>query len=71
MCLAVPGKIIKLDGNKAVVDFKGVSREVVVSMIDNPEVGEYVIIHAGFAIQKWTLEDVQQYDEIMNITKDE
>jgi hydrogenase expression/formation protein HypC len=71
MCLAVPGKIIKLDGNKAVVDFKGVSREVVVSMIDNPEVGDYVIIHAGFAIQKWTPEDVQQYDKIVGITKDE
>jgi len=71
MCLAVPGKIIKLDGDKAVVDFKGVSRKVVVSMIDNPEVGDYVIIHAGFAIQKWTPEDLWKYNEIVNITKDE
>ncbi|MEK7576299.1 MAG: HypC/HybG/HupF family hydrogenase formation chaperone [Patescibacteria group bacterium] len=52
MCLAVPGKIIEVDGKKAVVDFGGIRRRVDTSFIENPVVGEYVIVHVGFAIQK-------------------
>jgi len=50
MCLAVPGKIISIDGKMAQVDYGGVSRETNVSMVE-VKVGDYVIIHAGFAIQ--------------------
>jgi len=50
MCLAVPGKIISMDGKMAEVDYGGISRETNVSMVD-AKVGDYVIIHAGFAIQ--------------------
>lgn len=50
MCLAVPGKIISIDGKMAEVDYGGVTRETNVSMVD-VKVGDYVIIHAGFAIQ--------------------
>jgi hydrogenase expression/formation protein HypC len=52
MCLAVPGKIIEVDGKKAVVDFGGIKRRVDTSFIENPAVGEYVIVHVGFAIQR-------------------
>ncbi len=51
MCLAIPGKIVSLDGVKAVVDYGGVTRVVDVSLIDNPRVGLFVLVHAGFAIQ--------------------
>ena len=52
MCLAVPGKIISLDGDIGKVDFgSGVVREVNLAMLE-VSVGEYVIVHAGFAIQK-------------------
>jgi hydrogenase expression/formation protein HypC len=50
MCLAVPGKIISIDGKMAEVDYGGITRETNVSMVD-VKVGDYVIIHAGFAIQ--------------------
>ncbi|OPY31403.1 MAG: hydrogenase 2 accessory protein HypG [Methanomassiliicoccales archaeon PtaU1.Bin124] len=50
MCLAVPGRIVSVDGKIAQVDFGGVTREANVSMVD-ADVGSYVIIHAGFAIQ--------------------
>lgn len=50
MCLAVPGKIIAINEKMAEVDYGGVSRETNVSMVD-AKVGDYVIIHAGFAIQ--------------------
>ena len=53
MCLAIPSKIINIDNYLATVDVSGARREV--SMILMPEdarVGDYVLVHAGFAIQK-------------------
>lgn len=51
MCLSVPAKIIKLEGMKAVVDFGGSQREISVMLIPNAKMGDYVLVHAGFAIQ--------------------
>jgi hydrogenase expression/formation protein HypC len=52
MCLAIPAKILGLlEGSKAKVDYGGVVREINVSLIETPKVGEYVIVHAGYAIQ--------------------
>ena len=50
MCLAVPGKIVSVNGQNALIDFGGVQREANVSLIE-PVVGDYVVVHAGFAIQ--------------------
>ncbi|QDA32313.1 HypC/HybG/HupF family hydrogenase formation chaperone [Thermococcus indicus] len=52
MCLAIPGKIIEIDGKTAVVDFGGVRREVRLDLLPNVEVGNYVIVHTGFAIER-------------------
>jgi len=50
MCLAIPAKIKNIDGTKATVDFgQGVLREVNVSLVE-AKVGEYVLVHAGYAI---------------------
>ncbi len=51
MCLAVPGKIVKLDGAEARVDFSGIMREVRMDMLPSAKIGDYVIVHAGFALQ--------------------
>ncbi|TAK95536.1 HypC/HybG/HupF family hydrogenase formation chaperone [Patescibacteria group bacterium] len=51
MCLAIPGKIVAINGQQAVVDFDGVRKEINVSLV-SVKVGEYVIVHAGFAIEK-------------------
>lgn len=56
MCLAYPGKIISIDGQQAIVDFDGVQKKINISMIE-AEKGDYVIVHAGFAVQKLTKED--------------
>jgi hydrogenase expression/formation protein HypC len=57
MCLAVPGKIISIDEEGvADVDFGGVNRPVNVSLVD-VGIGEYVIVHAGYAIQVLSEED--------------
>ncbi len=59
MCLAMPAKILSIDGDEAEVDFGGAIRKTNVSMVD-AKVGEYVIIHAGFAIQKVDEEEARE-----------
>ncbi|MBM4237706.1 MAG: HypC/HybG/HupF family hydrogenase formation chaperone [Euryarchaeota archaeon] len=50
MCLAIPGRIVKIEGNLAEVDFGGVGRQVNISLVE-ARPGEWVMVHAGFAIQ--------------------
>lgn len=68
MCLAIPGKILSIEGITALVDFDGIKQNVIVALIMNPEVGKYVIVHAGYAIEqmdeKDALEAIQQWKEI-------
>lgn len=60
MCLAVPGRVLSKEGSHAKVDFGGgVVREVNVSLVD-VEVGQYVIVHAGFAIQVMDEEEAEE-----------
>ncbi len=59
MCLAVPGKIVEKRGNKAIVDYGGIRREADISLVDVNE-GDYVIVHAGFAIQVLSKEDAEE-----------
>ena len=68
MCLAIPGKIVSIDGNSAIVDFDGIEQDVIIALVLNPEVGKYVIIHAGYAIEqmdeKDAMEAIEQWKEI-------
>ncbi len=52
MCLAVPSKIIEINDKVAKVDVDGVVRETSIMLMDDVKVGDYVIVHAGFAINK-------------------
>jgi hydrogenase expression/formation protein HypC len=52
MCLAIPSKIIKIEDNVATIDVEGVKRKVSLLLLEDAMVGEYVIVHAGFAIQR-------------------
>ena len=65
MCLAVPAEIIDIKGEKATISIGGIRRSAVISLIEEPKVGEYVIVHAGFAIQKWSQEDLAEYNQII------
>lgn len=51
MCLATPGRILEINGEKARVDFNGIIKETNISFVDC-KVGDYVLDHVGFAIQK-------------------
>ncbi len=53
MCLGIPSKIIKIEGQKAIIDVYGAQRDISLLVLDEPvNIGDYVIVHAGFAIQK-------------------
>ncbi len=65
MCLAVPGKIVKIDGETADIDFGGVIRQASVAMID-AEVGQWAVIHAGYAIEIMDEEEAQRTIQLWN-----
>jgi hydrogenase expression/formation protein HypC len=52
MCWGVPGKIIKIENNMGTIDISGVQKDVPLDLITDPKVGEYVLVHAGYAVQK-------------------
>ena len=66
MCLAIPAKIMDRDGDKANVDFgQGVLREVNVSLVE-AKVGDYVLVHAGYAIQVIEEQDAKETLSLWN-----
>ena len=52
MCLAIPSSITKIENNMATIDVEGVQREASLLLLEDARVGDYVIVHAGFAISK-------------------
>ena len=51
MCLAIPAQIMSLEEYSAKVDIMGVESEVNIQLVENPKVGDYILVHAGCAIQ--------------------
>jgi hydrogenase expression/formation protein HypC len=75
MCLAIPARVMHVDGIKAQVDFgEGVLRDVNVTLVD-AKVGEYVLVHAGYAIQTLdeniALETLALWKEILALEKEQ
>ena len=67
LCLAIPAKVLEVNGDVAKVDFgQGVAREVNVMLVE-AKVGEYVLVHAGYAIE--TL-DQEAAEESLNIWRE-
>ena len=52
MCLAIPAKILSIDGNKALADFDGTQKQIVIALLPKIEIGKFVIVHAGYAIEE-------------------
>ncbi|MBQ7473835.1 MAG: HypC/HybG/HupF family hydrogenase formation chaperone [Oscillospiraceae bacterium] len=68
MCLAIPLKLVDINGNTATGEALGMTREIRVDFIPEPKVGDYVIVHAGFAIERLgenqALEDLEAWKEV-------
>jgi len=52
MCLGIPARIIKIEGDRAEVEAGGIIQTALLTLLPDVQVGDYVILHAGFAIQK-------------------
>lgn len=60
MCLAIPAKVVSIKNGRAEVDFgEGVLREVDITLV-NVKVGEYVLVHAGYAIQVLSPQEAEE-----------
>ncbi len=74
MCLAIPGKIISISEDTAMVDFNGVRKKASIMVLPDVKVGDMVLVHAGFAISKVTeqeaRETLQAFAELESAMKD-
>ncbi|NHI82941.1 MAG: HypC/HybG/HupF family hydrogenase formation chaperone [Candidatus Thorarchaeota archaeon] len=73
MCLAVPGLVEVVNGDFAEVDFGGVRKKVCVTLLPELKVGEYVIVHTGYAIEKMKPEEAKKtlalFEEMAEIAR--
>ena len=61
MCLAVPARIIeRFDGDDCVVDLGGVRKRISLALVDDAEVGDYVIVHVGYALSRLDPEEAER-----------
>lgn len=61
MCLAIPAQVVELrEGDNAVVDLAGVRKEISLALVDDVAVGDFVIVHVGFALNKIDPEEAAQ-----------
>ncbi len=66
MCLAIPARVVSVDGDNAKVDFgEGVLRDVNITLVD-AKINEYVLVHAGYAIQKMDEKEAKETLELWN-----
>jgi hydrogenase expression/formation protein HypC len=66
MCVGIPSKIVKIDDYMATIDVEGAQREISLLLLnEDVKVGDYVIVHAGFAIQKIQEEDAKENLRLM------
>ena len=60
MCLAIPSMIVKIEDEMATIDVDGVKRKASLLLVEDAQVGDYVIVHAGFAIREIDEEAAQE-----------
>lgn len=73
MCLAVPSEVVEiLENNIALVDVGGARRRISVSLVDDVSIGDYVLVHAGFAIEKVdkveAMKTMELFEELARLT---
>ena len=74
MCLAIPAQITEMkEGSLATVDILGVTRDIALDLVPQAEVGDFVLVHAGFAIEvvdadfaQETLDLIRQFPELVD-----
>ncbi len=65
MCLSIPAKVIDIKDNMAEVSVGGTTFIAGLQLVENIDIGDYILLHAGFAIQKISIEEAEQTLELM------
>ena len=75
MCIAAPAQIMEINDNVAIVDFGGVRQQAKLDLVEEVEVGKYVLVHSGYAIEVLTeqaaKESLEAWDELLRILDEE
>jgi len=66
MCLGLPAKVVNIDGSNAEVEMMGVMNKISIELLENVKEGDYVLVHAGCAIQIVDQEEAEKTLEIFN-----
>ncbi len=67
MCLAIPLKLIEIKNDLGTIESGGIRRKVNLSLVENPELGDFVVVHAGFAI---TIMDQEEGEKTLSLIND-
>jgi len=71
MCLAIPMRVVEIRGNTARVEQEGVSREARIDFLGGIKVGDFVLVHAGIAIERVRPEDAEETLRLIRMIADE
>ncbi len=67
MCISVPMKVIEINGQRGIADIGGMSQQIDLRFLSDVEVGDYVIVHAGFALQRL---DQNEAEETLSLLRE-
>jgi len=60
MCLAIPARVVEIDGVMATVEVGGVEKEISLALVDGISIGDYVIVHVGYALNRLDPEEAEE-----------
>lgn len=75
LCIAAPAQIIEINDNVATVDFGGVRQQAKLDLVEDADIGRYVLVHSGYAIEVLSDEEAQEsleaWDELLKIMEED
>lgn len=75
MCIAAPAQVLEINDNVATVDFGGVRQQAKLDLVEDVEIGKYVLVHSGYAIEVMSdqeaKESLEAWDELLKVLDEE
>ncbi|MCX7986863.1 MAG: HypC/HybG/HupF family hydrogenase formation chaperone [Bacteroidales bacterium] len=71
MCLSIPAKVEEIKGNEAIVNLSGNKLKIALDLLDEVNIGEYVLVHAGYAIQKIDEHEAEETLRLIRMLEEE
>jgi len=70
MCLSIPAKVMSIENDKAIVSIGGTEYEASLQLLEDVQIGDYILLHTGFAIQKLSEEEAQETFQLFKEIED-